>query len=295
MNSLKEKFENYSVQPDEKVWSSIEEGLHQHTAATARRRIAIGVSAIVIGTAVAVAVISGTSKEGQNDTITASNNRASTVLALDKDVSPVRPTEAETEAVVPQTNAAPSVVDEQPSAMPALTNVASEQAVNIENASTIHQAPAKNENVKATVPAAQPSTPIQPSAAETETVQDVEPEITVQPDNETKQNKMATNNDKTINDDLVVWIPNAFAPDDPNDAIRTFKVKANNDANIVSFEIFIYSRGGRQVYHSKDINAGWDGTAKGQAQPMGTYVYLIEINDAVKGLQHKKGTVTLIR
>ena len=94
----------------------------------------------------------------------------------------------------------------------------------------------------------------------------------------------------------MVWIPNAFSPDDQlNESVRQFKVYPNSEANLLSYEIFIYSRSGRQVYHSKDVNAGWDGTANGQAQPMGTYVYIIELNDAVKGLQHQKGTITLIR
>ena len=49
------------------------------------------------------------------------------------------------------------------------------------------------------------------------------------------------------------------------------------------------------VYHSKDINQGWDGIANGHSQPMGTYVYVIQVNDAVTGLHHYKGTITLIR
>ena len=94
----------------------------------------------------------------------------------------------------------------------------------------------------------------------------------------------------------MIWIPNAFSPDDPvNDEVRQFKVKPNTDASLLSYEIFIYSRSGRLVYHSKDVSRGWDGTYNGYKQPMGTYVYIIELNDANKGLQHKKGTITLIR
>ena len=100
---------------------------------------------------------------------------------------------------------------------------------------------------------------------------------------------------KAASSELYLWVPNAFAPDDPNDEVRKFIVKPTNVSAIISYEIYIYSRGGKLVFHSRDINEPWDGTFKGHAQPMGTYVYIIQMNVSQKGVQHQKGTVTLIR
>lgn len=98
-------------------------------------------------------------------------------------------------------------------------------------------------------------------------------------------------------EELAVWIPNAFAPEEPNnDKNRVFKVIPSEESNISSFKMYIYSRSGRLMFKTTDFNVGWDGTANGHVQPMGAYVYVIEYYDNNKGkLEQLKGTLTLIR
>ena len=115
---------------------------------------------------------------------------------------------------------------------------------------------------------------------------------------ENPQTKVSNNDpDKATSTEPTIWIPNAFSPEDQSgdDRIRRFCVRPNDISTIRSFEMFIYSRTGRLVFHTNDINSSWDGTSNGHAQPMGTYVYVIQVNDANTGLQHYRGTITLIR
>jgi gliding motility-associated-like protein len=60
-------------------------------------------------------------------------------------------------------------------------------------------------------------------------------------------------------------------------------------------EFTIYNRWGNVVFQSNDITKGWDGTFKGKAQPIDSYVYTITVM-TYKGFKlSKKGSVLLIR
>ena len=293
MSTLKEKFENYSVQPDEKVWKSIETTLHERKTLLRRRRIAVvAASAVVVGTIAVVAVLGSGSNAVEapaiaQQTIVRSAPVEENTLAAPQTAEPATvqtPRPAGNEAVAAQVPSAPlkattAEAVETPAPAAQQPIVAAQTKVE-----AIHVAD---------VPQSKPAT--QQPAPTKAVAQATEQETAVGNDTEKPTPKVSREPQKAANDELVVWIPNAFAPDDPNDEVRTFKAKPNSEANLLSFEIFIYSRSGRIVYHSKDINEGWDGVANGHAQPMGTYVYIVEINDAVKGIQHKKGTITLIR
>lgn len=88
-----------------------------------------------------------------------------------------------------------------------------------------------------------------------------------------------------------VYVPNAFSPnnDGKND---TFLIYGNT---IRSSKMSIYSQGRQLLFQSGNSGFGWDGTYKGVNQPVGVYVYSIEVtfNDGSKTIE--KGTVTLLR
>lgn len=87
------------------------------------------------------------------------------------------------------------------------------------------------------------------------------------------------------------YVPNAFAPDGVN---RIFRPKGQF-FDFSQYEMIIYNRWGEQIYSTRDINKGWDGTVDGTDATAGSYVYMIRYIDA-SGKQHrKKGTLTLIR
>jgi gliding motility-associated-like protein len=89
----------------------------------------------------------------------------------------------------------------------------------------------------------------------------------------------------------LMYIPNAFAPEGIN---RRFGPKGQF-FDFSQFEMTIYNRWGEQIYITKDINKGWDGTVEGEDASVGSYVYMIRYVDGDGKEKRKKGTVTLIR
>lgn len=87
-------------------------------------------------------------------------------------------------------------------------------------------------------------------------------------------------------------IPNAFSPnnDGQNDFFRISNI---TDEKLIDFKVF--NRWGTILFRTTDARQGWDGTNKGQQQPVGVYGYVIRIGYADGYVETYKGTVTLIR
>jgi len=88
------------------------------------------------------------------------------------------------------------------------------------------------------------------------------------------------------------YVPTAFTPngDGTNDIFRPTAV------GIASMEYFrVFNRYGELVYETQDITKGWDGTYKGQKQPIDNYVWTIKGVDRKGELKMMRGNVVLIR
>ena len=102
----------------------------------------------------------------------------------------------------------------------------------------------------------------------------------------------------TVSDDVNVkvykdfLIPNAFTPngDGVNDQ---FKILTLDNYKLV--RLIIYDRWGKLVFESENVYKGWDGMNKGVQQPVGTYVYYLELLSPTGKKITKKGSVMLIR
>ncbi|MBQ0015742.1 MAG: gliding motility-associated C-terminal domain-containing protein [Bacteroidales bacterium] len=90
----------------------------------------------------------------------------------------------------------------------------------------------------------------------------------------------------------VLFVPNAFTPGESSN--NRFMVKSSQ---IDGFEMFIYNRRGQLVFHTTDINEGWDGRFDGEICPQGAYVYRLHYQTSIvtKAWQYETGTVLLIR
>lgn len=90
----------------------------------------------------------------------------------------------------------------------------------------------------------------------------------------------------------ILVIPNAFTPnsDGHNDL---FRVKYPQF--IQTFRMSIFDRWGRRVFETADARQGWDGNSNGQAQPAGTYVWMIYYHDVLGNNVNRSGTLLLIR
>lgn len=88
-------------------------------------------------------------------------------------------------------------------------------------------------------------------------------------------------------------IPNIFSPNgDSRNA--NFNIIGNYEVDdIASFKIF--NRWGQVIYDNDNPTTGWDGKYKDSDQPVGVYVYIIEINDTDGSVKTLSGDVTLLR
>ena len=88
------------------------------------------------------------------------------------------------------------------------------------------------------------------------------------------------------------FVPTAFSPngDGKNDVFRPVAVGYR------SLNYFrIYDRWGEEVYLSRDITEGWDGTFNHKAAELGTYFWQISFVDRFGKESYLKGDVTLVR
>jgi gliding motility-associated-like protein len=88
-----------------------------------------------------------------------------------------------------------------------------------------------------------------------------------------------------------IFIPNAFTP---NGANPTFK-PIISISKIESYEINIFNRWGQPVFHSKNINEGWNGKYGNEDSPNGLYIYQFKINEGSDKEIIKRGLINLIR
>lgn len=88
-----------------------------------------------------------------------------------------------------------------------------------------------------------------------------------------------------------VFIPNSFTPngDGRNDR---FKPMGNTIGNM---DIYIYSQWGALLYRGIKDELGWDGTSGGKLQPVGVYIYIINLTMRDGKMETRKGSVNLIR
>lgn len=88
------------------------------------------------------------------------------------------------------------------------------------------------------------------------------------------------------------FIPNSFTPngDGKNDFFRLIPFD-----NYKLIRFVVYNRWGTAVFNSANIDKGWDGTYNGFPQPIGAYIYYIDLKNANGEHIIKQGTVTLLR
>lgn len=94
-----------------------------------------------------------------------------------------------------------------------------------------------------------------------------------------------------INPAFKLYIPSAFTPngDGRNEVFKPV------GQYIKSFEMYIFDRWGLQLYHSTDMNAGWDGRVNGNIAKEDVYIYKIMVIDSKDNEHSYVGNVTLIK
>ncbi|HRO69631.1 MAG TPA: gliding motility-associated C-terminal domain-containing protein [Chitinophagaceae bacterium] len=86
-----------------------------------------------------------------------------------------------------------------------------------------------------------------------------------------------------------VFVPTAFSPN--NDGLNdTWHIPVL--VAYPEFELSVFNREGRNIFQAKGVNKPWDGTYRGEPQPAGIYVYMLDLKD---GSPTRKGTLMLLR
>lgn len=99
--------------------------------------------------------------------------------------------------------------------------------------------------------------------------------------------------DVAINPDVVVYIPNAFSPND-NGVNDFFSI---NGTGIHAMQMRIFDRWGDLLFYTEDLRQGWDGTnmRTGNNVKQDMYVYSITVTDLVLAEHKYYGYVMLLR
>jgi len=103
--------------------------------------------------------------------------------------------------------------------------------------------------------------------------------------------KDSTSGTVYIKPNFTIYIPNTFTPnkDLKNDVFHIY------GEGILEMDLNIFDRWGKQIFHTDDINMGWDGKVNGTLVPEGVYVYYLIYKDASNKKNYLRGTVTVIK
>jgi gliding motility-associated-like protein len=105
-----------------------------------------------------------------------------------------------------------------------------------------------------------------------------------------------TNGCKATDDVFVIvdgtlYVPNTFTPD--GDGINdTFFAKATE---VKTFKLYVFNRWGDKIFESDRLDRFWDGTYKGTASPIDTYVWRIDLTELSGEASVHYGHVNLVR
>jgi gliding motility-associated-like protein len=98
----------------------------------------------------------------------------------------------------------------------------------------------------------------------------------------------------TIYPQLLIFIPNAFTPD--NNGLNDIWMPTITGFDTETFDMSIYDRWGKEIFKSLDLHQGWNGKGSdGKICMEGVFTYIIYITD-LRGKEHKiMGHVSIIR
>ena len=97
-----------------------------------------------------------------------------------------------------------------------------------------------------------------------------------------------------IDEDFIVYVPNAFSPDQDN--INETFTPVVIGADPLNYQFYVFNRWGELIYNSQIPGQGWDGTFKGMPAQQDIYVWKLEVVNQMNNQKHQyKGHVTLLK
>jgi gliding motility-associated-like protein len=95
-----------------------------------------------------------------------------------------------------------------------------------------------------------------------------------------------------VENNLELFIPNAFTPGSFDDMNNVFEVYGEG---IEYVTMQVYNRWGEKIFESSNQRVAWDGIFKGEIQRPGVYTYYVNVEYLDGKALDRKGSVTLIR
>lgn len=90
--------------------------------------------------------------------------------------------------------------------------------------------------------------------------------------------------------------PTAFTPNDNRVNDTWGAISAAKDEDMAEYDLMVFDRNGKKVFHGKRISEQWDGRYKGELCPPGVYMYSFKALEKLEGIKYQgNGTVTIVR
>ncbi|PSK89054.1 gliding motility-associated C-terminal domain-containing protein [Taibaiella chishuiensis] len=105
----------------------------------------------------------------------------------------------------------------------------------------------------------------------------------------------STTDEIEVRKDCFIDMPNSFTPN--GDGINDyFFPRQLLSAGLKSFKMAVFDRWGQKVFETESINGrGWDGKFNGKEQPLGVYIYQIDVVMKNERTETYTGNVTLLK
>ena len=105
----------------------------------------------------------------------------------------------------------------------------------------------------------------------------------------------STTDEITVSKDCYMDIPNSFTPNDDGSNDYFFP-RQKFASGVVGFRMSVFNRWGQEVFETTNANGrGWDGRFNSKDQPVGVYIYMIDVVYKNGRTESYKGNVTLLR
>lgn len=288
----KEKFDNFEAPVSEGLWDKIEQNpkWKKHLQKQKMRDLSIyaGLAIVAIGSCLVLLLHQPDSMEPTQNASTEELSDEVPTLNSEKTISDISSNENTVakeknseNLVEPKSETVPSTqtTSENTVTDPTINNtIGSEKTVPGSDNENSHSSEKQNTTIEP------PADNKKASESQVQNENAVSPESTDSP-------VPAPENNTPPNSSLFS-IPNAFTPngDGLNDIFKPVTA-----AEIINYQLDIFTTNGQHVFSSKNIEFGWNGEFQGGLVNAGTYIYVIKYKDD-KGKEHiDKGQLLLIR
>jgi gliding motility-associated-like protein len=95
-----------------------------------------------------------------------------------------------------------------------------------------------------------------------------------------------------VESNCFIAVPTAFTPNGDGNNDYLYPLNAYKATNLL---FRVYNRNGQLVFETRDRANKWNGTVKGQAQPVGAYIWILRYTDAAGKKIELKGSSVLLR